>query len=62
MLRGQPEAKAVLTAYLQQLRTNPNPGPLRPRLAVVFPELNDALYQHLTSLEKTAHSEPAAQR
>jgi hypothetical protein len=31
MLRDKPEAKAVLTAYLQQLRTNPNPGPLRPR-------------------------------
>jgi hypothetical protein len=62
MLRDKPEAKAVLTSYLQQLRTNSNPGPLRPRLASVYPELNDALYQHLTSLERTAHSVPDAQR
>ena len=62
MLRGKPEAKAVLTACLQQLRINPNPGPLRPRLAGVYPELNDALYQHLAGLEKTAHSMPATQR
>ena len=28
LLRDKPEAKAVLTQYLQQLRVNPNPGSL----------------------------------
>jgi hypothetical protein len=37
MLRGRPEARAVLLTYLQQLRTNPNPGPLGPRLAAALP-------------------------
>jgi hypothetical protein len=62
MLRGKPEAKAVLTAYLQQLRTNPNPGLLRPRLANIYPELNEALYQHLAELEKHSASSDTAQR
>jgi len=52
MLHDKPQAKAVLTSYLQQLRANPSPGLLRPRLAAVYPELNDALYKHLGDLEK----------
>jgi hypothetical protein len=51
MLRDKPEGKAVLTAFLQQLRSNPNPGLLQPRLAVVFPDPNISLSQHLTSLQ-----------
>jgi hypothetical protein len=43
MLRGSPEAKDVLLAYLQQLRSKPNPGPLQPRLAAAVPALDDAL-------------------
>jgi hypothetical protein len=53
MLRTKPEAKAVLLAYLQQLRTNPNPGPLGPRLVAVTPALDDALNRHLDQLEAT---------
>jgi hypothetical protein len=48
LLRGQPEAKKVLIAYLQQLRTNPNPGPLQPRLSEVYAAPDEALAQHLT--------------
>ena len=33
MLRGNPKAKEVLLAYLQQLRSKPNPGRFQPRLA-----------------------------
>lgn len=51
MLRDKPEAKAVLTNYLQQLRTNPNPGTLGPRLAAVYPDLNAALSRHLARVE-----------
>jgi hypothetical protein len=52
MLRGKPEAKAVLLAYLQQLRTNPNPGPLGPRLANVFKSPERAFEEHLAALEE----------
>ena len=62
MLHGRPEVKAVLTGYLQQLRFNPSPGNLRPRLASVLPEFNDALYQHLAELAKKSSSVPTAQR
>jgi hypothetical protein len=51
MLRGRPEAKSVLLAYLQQLRSNPNPGPLGPRLAAVLPAPDDAFERHLADLE-----------
>jgi hypothetical protein len=43
MLRGNPKAKEVLLAYLQQLRTKPNPGPLQPRLAEAVPSIDNAL-------------------
>jgi hypothetical protein len=51
MLRDKPEAKKVLIAYLQQLRTNPTPGPLRPRLAAALPDLEDSLDKHLAQLD-----------
>jgi hypothetical protein len=50
MLRDRPEAKAVLIQYLQQLRVNPNPGLLQPRMANLFPDLQEALCQHLANL------------
>lgn len=50
MLRGKPEARAVLLKYLQQLRTNPTPGPLQPKLAEVFPVPEEALESHLIQL------------
>jgi hypothetical protein len=50
MLRSRPEAKAVLLKYLQQLRTTATPGPLRPRLAEVFPSPEEALEKHLAQI------------
>ncbi len=50
MLRSTPAAKKVLIDYLQELRSNPRPGPLRPRLAAAFLSLDEALDRHLTSL------------
>lgn len=50
MLRGAPEARRVLLGYLAQLRTNPNPGPLAPRLAGVFADPPAALGAHLAKL------------
>jgi hypothetical protein len=62
MLRSSPEAKAVLTAYLKELRTNRNPGLLEPRLAAVFPDLKDALDKHLAGLDASRSAGPAVQR
>ena len=52
MLRSTPQAKQALLSYLQELRTNPNPGPLRPRLAPAFMSLDSALQTHLADLER----------
>jgi hypothetical protein len=60
MLRGKPEVKTVLLAYLAQLRSNPNPGPLQPHLAAVFPSPGEALEKHLALLDTS--SPPTAQR
>ena len=57
-----PESKEVLTAYLQQLRANPNPGPLQPRLAKVFPDLNAALNKHLAKWEAEKSAGPTVER
>lgn len=51
MLRGNPACKPVLISYLQQLRTNPTPGPLQPRLAAVSATLDEALQKHVASLQ-----------
>lgn len=51
MLSSREEARTVLLNYLQQLRTNPNPGPLQPRLAQIFPAPEDDLEKHLTLLD-----------
>src|SRR5262249_10125215 len=50
MLRSKPEARTVLLKYLQQLRSNPNPGPLQPRLVEVFSAPEEALEKHLAQL------------
>ena len=47
MLRSTPQAKQALLSYLQELRTNPDPGPLRPRLAPAFQSLDRSLQTHL---------------
>lgn len=54
MLHGKPEAKKVLLAYLQQLRTNPTPGPLQPKLAAVYPSPDEALERYLVQLDSLA--------
>lgn len=51
MLNGKPEARTVLLRYLHELRTNPNPPALAPRLRQVYPELEEAYYAHLSKLE-----------
>jgi hypothetical protein len=50
MLRSTPQARQTLVTYLQDLRTNPNPGPLRPRLEKTFLTLDASLERHLTNL------------
>jgi hypothetical protein len=50
MLRSTPPARQTLVSYLQDLRANPRPGPLRPRLEKTFLNLDAALEQHLSSL------------
>ena len=54
MLRTSPKAKEVLLAYLQQLRTKPNPGPLQPRLAAAVPAYNEALEHLLAQIGRRA--------
>jgi len=54
MLTGNPEGRAVLLAYLQQLRTNPTPGPLAPKLAEAYPTLEKAVLEHLSQLDGQA--------
>jgi hypothetical protein len=51
MLHGKPEAKKVLLAYLQQLRTNPTPGPIEPKLAAIYAPLDEALEKYLVQLD-----------
>jgi hypothetical protein len=53
MLRDRPEAKALLIQYLQQLRVNANPGPLQPRMASLFPNLQETFGQHLAKLDSS---------
>ena len=51
MLHTKAEARRVLVGYLRELRTNPQPGLLRPRLAPLFPSLDETLQAHLTRLD-----------
>jgi hypothetical protein len=58
MLRGRADAKAVLTEYLQTLRSNPNPGPIGPRLTAVYPNPETTLIDHVAQLEATNLNPP----
>ncbi len=58
MLRTTPQAKSVLTSYLQQLQTAKDPGPLHSRLAGVFPSPEATLREHLARLEALSRSLP----
>ncbi len=51
MLRSSPPARQALLTYLQELRVTPQPGPLRPRLAVALQPPETALQHHIDSLE-----------
>jgi hypothetical protein len=51
MLRTTPPARQALLSYLQELRTNPQPGALRPRLVNALPSPESALAQHLQELD-----------
>jgi hypothetical protein len=53
MLRGPAKAKQVLMEYLQELRSNPKPGPLLSRLEAAIPDLDEALRQHLKVVDAT---------
>jgi hypothetical protein len=62
MLRGKPEAKSVLLEYIQQLRSNPNPGTILTRLKDVHASPNEALVDHLAHMEPERTSDPIADR
>jgi hypothetical protein len=51
MLHSKTEARRVLIGYLRELRTNPQPGQLRPRLAPLFASLEETLQAHLARLD-----------
>ncbi len=62
MLRSTPQAKQALLGYLQDLRTNPRPGPLRPRLAGAFPSLEGAVQAHVADMDRKLPKNATAQR
>ena len=62
MLRGRPEARPVLLAYLQQLRTTSTPGSLRSRLAEVLAAPEESLSHYLSQLELPPKAVPTVQR
>jgi len=51
LLKGSPQGRQALLGYLQELRTNPRPGPLRPRLDKAILSLDAALERHLGDLD-----------
>ncbi len=51
MLRGTPQTRQALLTYLRELRTNAQPGPLRPRLAAALQSPETALQQHIGAME-----------
>ncbi len=60
MLRTTPQAKSVLTSYLQQLQNTKDPGPLHSRLATVCPTPEVSLREHIARLEQATRSLPPA--
>src|SRR5262249_19190403 len=53
MLHDKPEARAVLTNYLQQLRANAHPAALSAQLAAAYLSPNEALMKHVAKLDAT---------
>ncbi len=62
MLHSRPETRRVLVRYLQELRTNTNPPPLRPRLAAVVQALDYEMQRHVTALDGATHPVSASRR
>ena len=60
MLKSTPQARQVLLAFLQELRTNPKPAPLKPRLERAFVNLDEALSRHLADLDLSKPRSTAA--
>jgi hypothetical protein len=52
MLHSNDEARKVLVGYLRELRSTKSPGPLRPRLAAIFPTPELELDRHLTLVDQ----------
>lgn len=62
MLRSTPQARQVLLSYLQELRTNPRPGAMKPRLAQAFLSLDESLQRHLGELDLNRAKTSSASR
>jgi hypothetical protein len=62
MLHANADSRRVLLTYLRELRTNPRPEALRPRLATVFPAPDETLARHLATLDRAAPPATSAQR
>jgi hypothetical protein len=62
MLHDSPEAKTVLTSYLQQLRANNSSNTLGSRLAAVYSSPDEGFAKHLAQLDATARSDAPAPR
>jgi hypothetical protein len=62
MLHNSAETKNVLVKYLRELRTNTDPGKLRPRLAEIVPGLDSSLERHLTHLDGLARPQTVQHR
>jgi hypothetical protein len=60
MLHSTPQARAVLVAYLQQLREKGNVGPLRPKLSAVFANPEDELTRHVARLAAAGRPQGSA--
>jgi hypothetical protein len=50
-LQGNADARTALLGYLQQLKSNPQPGALRPRLAQVIASPEEELSRHVAGLD-----------
>ncbi|MCY2965754.1 MAG: hypothetical protein NT069_19350 [Planctomycetota bacterium] len=55
MLHSSPDTRMVLLEYLQELRTNPEPGPLRERLVAVSPDIDQRLLVYVAGLNGPGH-------
>jgi len=55
MMHSSPDTRQVLLEYLQELRANPNPGPLRERLVAVAPHLDQRMLGYVASLNGPGH-------